>query len=88
MQDGATANIANYANNVLNYVFEDTLISCRLWPARSQDLNPYDFYLWGNLEKQSVLNLHTLHELKNNICEAITSIRASELKQVSIVLWN
>jgi hypothetical protein len=44
VQDGATAHKANYSINVLNEVFEDRLISCRLWPVRSPDLNPYDLY--------------------------------------------
>jgi hypothetical protein len=46
MQDGATAHTATYSKNVLNEVFEKRLISRGLWPARSPDLNPCDFYLW------------------------------------------
>jgi hypothetical protein len=50
MQDGATAHTATYSINVLNEVFDNRLISHRLWPARSPDLNPCDFYLWRNLK--------------------------------------
>jgi inhibitor of nuclear factor kappa-B kinase subunit alpha len=50
MQDSATAHTATYSIDVLSEVFEDRLISRRLWPARSPDLNPCDFYLWGNLK--------------------------------------
>jgi hypothetical protein len=50
MQDGATAHTATYSINVLNEVFESRLISRGLWPARPTDLNPCDFYLWGNLK--------------------------------------
>jgi hypothetical protein len=32
VQDGATADI-------LNEVFEDILVSCRVWPAKSSDLH-------------------------------------------------
>jgi hypothetical protein len=78
MRGGATAHTATYSINVLNKVFEDRLISCRLWPARSPDLNPCDFYLWGNLN-----NPHTLVELKQSICETISSIKAGELKLMS-----
>jgi hypothetical protein len=46
MQDCATAHTATYSINVLNEVSENRLISCGLWPARSPDLNPCDFYLW------------------------------------------
>jgi hypothetical protein len=48
MQDGATAYTANYY--VLNEVFEDRLISHRLWPVRSSHLNSCDLYLWGNIK--------------------------------------
>jgi hypothetical protein len=72
MQDGAKAHITYYSMNVLNEVFEDRLINCRLWSARAPDLNPYNFYLWGNLENKVHSNsLQTLYELKHNICETI-----------------
>jgi hypothetical protein len=45
MQDGATAHTATYSLNALNEVFEDRQMSHRLWPARSPDINPCDFYL-------------------------------------------
>lgn len=32
--------IANYSINVLNKVFEDCLMSQRLWPVRTPDLDP------------------------------------------------
>jgi hypothetical protein len=48
MQDGATAHTVTYSRNVLNEVFGDRLISRGLWPARSLDLNPCDFYMLGN----------------------------------------
>jgi hypothetical protein len=84
IQDGATAHTADYSINVLNEVFEDRLISRGLWPARSPDLNPCDFYLWGNLkDKVYSNNHHTLDELKQSIRETSTSIEASEVKLVS-----
>jgi hypothetical protein len=55
-------------------VLEDRLISHRLWPARSPDLNACDFYLWRNLkDKMHSNNPHTLDELKQNIHETIAS---------------
>jgi inhibitor of nuclear factor kappa-B kinase subunit alpha len=84
VQDGATAHTATYSMNVLNEVFENKLISRGLWPAKSPDLNPCDFYLWGNLkDKVYSNNLHTLVELKQSILETISSIEVSELKLVS-----
>jgi inhibitor of nuclear factor kappa-B kinase subunit alpha len=83
MQDGGTAHTAVYSINVLNEVFEDRLTSRGLWPARSPDLNPYDFYLWGNLkDKVYSNNPHTFVELKQSICETISSVEVSELKLV------
>jgi hypothetical protein len=83
-QDGATAHTATYSINVLNEVFEDRLVSRGLWPARSPDLNPCDFYLWGNLkDKVCSNNPHTLVELKQSIRETSSSIEVSELKLVS-----
>jgi hypothetical protein len=84
MQDGATAHTVTYSINVLNKVSEDRLISRRLWPARSPDLNACDFYLWGNLkDKVYSNNTHTLVELKQSIRETISSIEVCELKLVS-----
>jgi hypothetical protein len=75
---------ATYSINVLNEVFENRLISRGLWPARSPDLNPCDFYLWGNLkDKVCSNNPHTLVELKQSVRETISSIEVSELKLVS-----
>jgi hypothetical protein len=52
MQNGATAHTANYSISAPNKMFGNTLISHRLWPVKSSDQNPYDFYLSGNLKKQ------------------------------------
>jgi hypothetical protein len=75
---------ATYSVNGLNELFEDRLLSRGLWPARSPDLNPCDFYLWGNLkDKVYSNNPHTLVELQQSIRETISSIEVSELKLVS-----
>jgi hypothetical protein len=75
---------ATYSIFYLNEVFEDRLISRGLWPARSPDLNPRDFYLWGNLkDKVFSNNPHTLVELKQSIRETVSSIEVSEMKLVS-----
>jgi hypothetical protein len=52
MQDVAPAHTATYSINFENEVFEDRLTSRGLWPARSPDLNPCDFYLWENLKDE------------------------------------
>ena len=56
-QDGATAHTARRLLGVLSEMFPGCLISLRGdvgWPARSPDLNPCDFFLWGYL-KENVL---------------------------------
>ena len=49
-QDGATSHTAEATLDVLRPVFEDRIISRRaddVWPPRSCDLTPLDYYLWG-----------------------------------------
>ena len=49
-QDGAKCQIAEATLHVLRPVFEDRIISRRVdvvWPPRSCDLTPLDYYLWG-----------------------------------------
>jgi hypothetical protein len=65
MQDGAITHTNNYSSDVLGWghtsahvapalrdVFDNRMISCRLWPATSPDLNPWEVYLWGNLNNE------------------------------------
>jgi inhibitor of nuclear factor kappa-B kinase subunit alpha len=65
-------------------VFGDRIISRGLWPASSPDLNPCDFYLWGNL-KQKVYktNPHTIEELKENIRNEVSTIPPGELQVIT-----
>ena len=53
-----------------------SLVSRDLWPARSPDMTPCDFYLWGRL-KNAVYktNPRTLEELKRHICDEINISR-------------
>ena len=52
-----------------------------MWPPRSPDLNPCDFYLWGHL-KALVYNPipKTLDDLKANIAREIQQIPKNILK--------
>jgi hypothetical protein len=69
MQDGVIPHTANETIQALRGVFgeingEDKIISKGLWPPRSPDLNPYDFYLWGKLKSvEYVNNPHDLEAL-------------------------
>jgi hypothetical protein len=51
------------------------LISKGLWPPRSPDLSPPEFFLWGHLKGHVYeSNPHTMDDLKTNISEATASI--------------
>jgi hypothetical protein len=48
--DFATAHMSYVSLEALWKVFSDHIISRGLWPPRSPDLVPCDFYLWGSLK--------------------------------------
>jgi hypothetical protein len=85
-QDGATCHTANETLALLQQHFPGRLISKRAhvnWPPRSPDLTPPDFFLWGFLKSRVYANNpQTLHDLRNNIREAVASIDSSKLKRV------
>ena len=65
--------------DVLHPVFEDCIISLRtdvVWPPRSMDLTPLDYYLWGAVKDKRYVNKpETIDALKDNIREAIAEIQ-------------
>ena len=64
-------------------VFHDRIISTDLWPARSPEMTPCNFYLWGRL-KDAVYKTYLciLEELKHNIRDEINNINRGELQRV------
>ena len=63
---------------------EERTTSKGLWPPRSPDLSPCDFYLWGTIkEKVYENNPHNLDQLKENITNTIRRITREELRAVS-----
>jgi hypothetical protein len=55
--------------------FGDCVISKGLWPPRSPDLTPPDYFLWGHLKAQVYANKpRTIEALKANISEAIQEV--------------
>jgi len=82
-QDNATAHTAHASMAAIREVFEDRIISRNRWPARSPDLNPCDFFLWGFLKaKVYENNPHTLDELRTNITNLIQAIPEQMLSNV------
>ena len=85
-QDGATAHTSRASMAALREHFPEHLISIRgdlEWPARSSDLAPCDFFLWGFLKFRVYVNRpRTLQDLKINIQEEIANIRPAMLARV------
>ena len=75
--------------DVMSPVFEDRLISRRadvVWPPRSCNLTPLDYYLWGAVKDKCYADKpETIGALKDNIHEAIGEI---QLQRIDNVLKN
>ena len=62
-------------------LFYDRIISKALWPPRSPDLSPPDFFLWGALKGKAYANKpRTIQELENNIRREIAAISGDVLQ--------
>ena len=85
-QDGAMCLIAEAAVDFLRPVFEDRIISRRadvVWPTRSCDLIPLDYYLWGAVKDKCYADKsETIDVLKDNICEEIGEIQLHTIDKV------
>jgi hypothetical protein len=67
-QDGATAHTATTVQSWLRERFQKRFMDKKVWPPRSPDLNPCDFFLWGHLKALVYDPIpSTLDELKVNI---------------------
>ena len=65
-QDGAECHTAEATLDVLGTVFEDRIISRRadvVWPPRSCNLTPLDYYLWGAVKNKSYADKPETHYL-------------------------
>lgn len=77
-QDGAGPHYGRNVRNYLDVVFNDRWIGRRgyiEWPARSPDLTPHDFFLWGYLKgrvyKTRPRNLQELQQRIQDECDVI-----------------
>ena len=74
-QDGATCHTSNESMTEIESFFDDRIISRALWPLRSPDLRPPDFFLWDALKGKAYANKpRTIQELENNIRREIAAI--------------
>jgi len=83
-QDGAPAHTSKSSMQHLQMFFGERIISRGLWPARSPDLTPPDFFLWGHLKDRIYKNApQNLQQLKENITAEIHLITPDILSAVS-----
>ena len=62
---------------------KDRIISKNLWPPRSPDLTPADFFLWGLLKGKVYKNTpRTIEQLKDAIRKEIQAVNADTLGKV------
>ncbi|NSX83578.1 hypothetical protein GOM44_04430 [Wolbachia endosymbiont of Atemnus politus] len=86
MQDGAPPHIFNPVKQLLTMHFGTRIISRHfptVWPPRSPDLNPCDFWLWGYLKSVVFRGpIQNLAELKTRITQHIHNITPDTLRSV------
>jgi len=76
-QDGATSHTSHANMAEIQSFFGDHVISKGLWPPRSPDLTPPDYFLWGYLKGTVYRNIpRTIDALKANITKEIQAVTA------------
>ena len=79
-QDGATSHTLHASMAETQFFFGDRVMSKGLWPPRSPDLTPPDYFLWGYLKGRVYQNKpRTIDALKANITEEIQAGTADVL---------
>ena len=81
-QDGATSHTSHVSMAEIQSYIGDHVISKGLWPPRSPDLMPPDYFLWGYPKGRDYQNKpRTIDALKANITEEIQAVTADVLAQ-------
>ena len=79
-QDGATCYTSNASMREIESFFKDRIISKNLWPPRSPDLTPADFFLWGLLKNKMYKHTpRTIEQLKDAIRQEIEAVNVDTL---------
>ena len=82
-QDGAGSHRSDIVQNWGKDKFGKKFINKYMWPPRSPDLNPCDFFLWRYLKDKVYSPLpKTLDDLKKNLEREIKKINKNILKKV------
>ena len=84
MQDGAPAHKARGSQALLREIFDDRVISIGSTPegaARSPDLTPCDFYLWGEMKNKVYRHAsEDLDQLRSRIVQEFNSLDQNHIK--------
>lgn len=79
-QDGAPPHNGREVTELLNEIFPNKWIGNRgfiRWPARSPDLNPLDYFLWGYLQNRLYRNTpRDINVLRGNLIREVRAIPA------------
>ena len=85
-QDGAPAHYATSVRNWLDQTFPNRCIGRRgqiEWPARSPDLTPPDFFVWGVLKNKVFAHKpRTIDELRQSIIQECSNIQPERCQKV------
>lgn len=85
-QDGAPPHFARQVRETLNLTFRDRWIGREgpvNWPARSPDLTPLDFFLWGFIKGKVMATAPTTREdMRERIRQACNSVTPEMLNRV------
>lgn len=87
-QDGCPSHNTRAVRQFLNENFNDRII-CNQgpvhWPARSPDLTPLDFYLWGHMKNDvySFQPPENLQELQARVEDALISVNRNTLRRAT-----
>lgn len=84
-QDGAPCHSTRNVRQYLNFLFNGKIIdrySDLFWPARSPDLSPLDFFLWGYLKEKVYLQrpFQNVDHLERVIAEKIRDITPAMIR--------
>jgi hypothetical protein len=82
--DGAPAHFARNVRDILHHMYPNQWIGRGgpiHWPARSPDLTPLDFFLWGHMQNYIYSEpIATLEELDGKMVKAIATITPEMLQ--------
>jgi hypothetical protein len=87
-QDSATAHAARMSMQALFDDLGDRIISSGIWPERSPDLNPSNFFSRNCLRDKVYRSNPRTEELKENIRREIANIPAEQLQRVNQNLFR